>query len=338
MSWLSKTFKNIVKSIKKIGKAIAKPFKKVLGHIGKGMSKVFGKWAPLAMLALNYFTGGIGGMLSSAWEGFGSMAAGAAGSANAVISTIGKIGSAIFSGGNAVGGFVGSISKGLSKGLSSLSEGNFSTAFDSIGDGFSKAFSGEASSQAMADASFKAFQSSTGNAGMALESTSTAQAGAEAFHARDAISFDTIQPVEPGSLLNLAGPEAGSLVGRAEVGSFLGGSPIGDLAGVDFTGAASTSLVPDVDMGAVDELYNEQTGGDTLSKAAKNALNKAFDPEIFTQGSGRYENLFQGSDTSAQGFLDTSGGRTSEGGGLLDGVRGLRQSIEESNRRFARGF
>lgn len=337
MSWLSKTFKKIVNSIKKIGKAIVKPFKKVLGHIGKGMNKVFGKWAPLAMLAINYFTGGIGGMLSSAWEGFGSMAAGAAGSANAVIATIGKIGSAIFSGGNAVGGFVGSISEGLSKGFSSLSKGNFSNAFDSIGDGFSRAFSGEASSQAMSNASFKAFQSSTGNAGMALENTSAAQAGAEAFQSADAINFNAAPSFEPGTLLSGTGPEAGSLIGTAEPGSFLGGSPIGDLADVDFAATASTSLVPDVEMGAVDDLYSDQTGGDSLSNAAKSALKTAFETPTFGESAG-YGQMFQGTDTSAQGFLDRSGGGISAGGSLLDGVQGLRQSIEESNRRFARGF
>jgi hypothetical protein len=317
MGWLSKTFKKIVKSIKKVGKAIAKPFKKVLGAVGKLTTKVFGKWAPLAMMAVGFFTGGVGSLLTSAWQGFGSIAAGAAASTNAIISTLGNIGSTIFNAGNAVGGFVSSISDGISKGFTQVSEGNFSNAADAIGDGFSKAFSGEASSEAMSRASFQAFQDSTGNAGAALQNTSSAQAGAEAFQAKDAINLDVVQP--------------------AEAGSLLGGQPIGDLSTVDFSTPLPETLVPNVELDAVEQLYGEQTGGSTLGDSAKKALKRAFEPEPFEFEQPDFER-FQGADTDAQGQLDRSGGLTSSGGSLLSGVQGLAESIEASRKQFAGGF
>lgn len=337
MSWLSKTFKKIVNSIKKVGKAIAKPFKKVIGAFGKLTTKVFGKWAPLAMMAIGFFTGGVGSLLTSAWEGFGSIAAGAAASTNAIISTLGNIGSTIFNAGNAVGGFVSSISDGISKGFTQISEGNFSNAADAIGDGFSKAFSGEASNQAIADASFKAFQDSTGNAGTALQNTSSAQAGAEAFQAKDAINLDTLGQVEPGSLLSGTGPEVGSLIGSAEPGSLLGGQPIGDLAKIDFSVEGAAALAPDVEMDAVENLYGQQTGGNVLEDSAKKALKKAFSFEPVEFDQPDFES-FQGTATSAAGQLDRSGGQTSAGGSLLGGVQGLAESIERQRQQFARGF
>ncbi len=315
MGWLSKTFKKIVKSVKKVAKAVVKPFKKIAGKLMKGVNKVFGKWAPLAMMAVSFFSGGIGSMLSSAWEGFGSLAAGAAGSTNAIVSAMGNMGSAVFNAGNAVGGFIGSISDGISKGFTDLSKGNFASAGDAISDGFSNAFSGEASAKAVSDASFKAFQSSTNNAGFALENTSSATAGADAFQNKDAINFDTFDPVEPGSLIG-------------------GESPIGDLATQDFTTPKVPSVTDTVDISAADKLFESNTGN-KLGTQAKKALKNAFAPDP-QQPFQEFQPL-QGVDTSAQGFLTRAGGQTS-GGGLLGGVAGLGEAMETSRRQFQGGF
>jgi len=97
MGWFKKKFKQLGRRIKKTFKKFGKAFNKVFGG-------VFKKLGPIGSIALMFLLPGIGQMFSSGLSFIQGGASAMAGSTNAFVSTLGKIGEAIVGQAGSVGG------------------------------------------------------------------------------------------------------------------------------------------------------------------------------------------------------------------------------------------
>jgi len=88
MGWLRKKFKQVGRRIKKVFKGVGKAFNKVFGGL-------FKKLGPIGSIALMFLLPGIGQMFSTGLSWLQGGASAMAGSTNAFVSTLGKIGEAI---------------------------------------------------------------------------------------------------------------------------------------------------------------------------------------------------------------------------------------------------
>lgn len=150
MGFLSKAWKGIKKTVKKVARGAKKLAKRIVtatpwgkklwkegGRLGtkilKGVGKITNALGPVGMIALSVLMP----YAAPLWHGFGAAAA-------ASSSIFGTVGTAIYNGANWVGATMGSMTSGISKGISNLATGKFAAAGDAVTKGFVDAFSGEA--------------------------------------------------------------------------------------------------------------------------------------------------------------------------------------------------
>jgi hypothetical protein len=154
-SGTKKAIKGIAKSVKKVAKKVAysTPLGKkawdLSSKIGEGLMKGVGKIAsklgPVGTMALSFVLAPVmGPMIGALWSGFGAGAASMAASANVFASTLGSVGSGIFATGNFIGGTLGAMGNAVTQSASNVMAGNFSGAASSFATNMTNAFTGKA--------------------------------------------------------------------------------------------------------------------------------------------------------------------------------------------------
>lgn len=360
MGFFSKVWKGIKGAVKKVAKGVKKVAKGIVtsipggqklwkegGRLGKkvmkGIGKVAGKLGPVGMMALSFVLAPVmAPALSSMWAGFGAGAASMAGSANALVAALGNVGSGIFAAGNFIGGTIGAMGEALTQGASNVMQGNFSGALKAFSSNMGSALSGEA--------------------GMATVNSMAAQAANTA-----GTLLGQSVPIDPTANL-MQDASVTAVQSGVDPALAAGHQPLNfDMTqGVapDFTGAtvnpyslessaqlATTGKVGDLSLTEQSALIRHGTEGvqaiqpsaTQVSGGTQESLKRAYDAGKSLLGGGNtgvvpFETegvqapVVPGAITSAKvgNGTTTGGGVGSAGFSLLSGVRGLEQSIRNS--------
>ena len=210
MGLLSKAWKGVKKAVKTVAKGVKKVAKgittslpggqklwKASGKLGKNIMKGISKIGPVGMIAIQAILSvtGVGAIiastLSTMWSGFGTAAAAAAQSANALVSAIGTVGSGLYATGNFIAGTLGAVGNAVSEGASQLASGNFSAAANAFGSNLGSALSGEAGMASVHAAAAQAASASGTLLGQGMEGVQATIAESSASGlGPDALNFD----------------------------------------------------------------------------------------------------------------------------------------------------
>ena len=367
MGWLSKAWKGIKGAVKGIAKGIKKVAKGIVtsipggqklwkagGKLGKkvmaGLGKLTAKLGPIGTMALSFVLAPIiGPAISGLWGGFGAGAAAMAGSANALVSTLGSVGSGIFAAGNFVGGTLGALGNAVTEGASQVMAGNFSGALTSFSTNVSSALTGKAGMASVNAAAAQAAQAAGTLAGQGVTASEAVLGGMDPSFAaenlgKDALGFDVSKAGEF-SIESLSNVSPSQISGVSDVG--LNGVGIPDILSPEqMMQQATTGKVGALTFAENDALSRFGTEGvKALQPGATNAAASSFSnvKEAYKvgksllgggQGSGGYsasleplQDTLESVDLSAPA---NGGGVGSAGFSLLSGVRGLENSVRNS--------
>lgn len=341
MGILSKAWKGLKKTVKKVARGAKKLAKKIayadptgLGKkawdfsskvgkkVMKGVGKVVNALGPVGMIALSI----IAPYAAPLWSAFGAAAA-------ASTSIWGTIGQAIYTAGNWVGGTLGAMTQGISKGISQLASGSFSKAGSSVVQGFAKAFSGEAGKagvKAGVEAATKsAIQSAAG------KSVMDQVTGEIAKDMGMGTTAPTVPTDEVGNQMLSKGPEPFSVDKAAGLDNYAP-APASDALtpSVGERLNTATSLGPISNTQAKAAITNTPQSGSLLSKAGKVAKSLLAGGQqqsiqsvapVGDPGGNRF-----GGDAFARGGIGSAGGQ------FL--TEQQRQALQLSEQQLTRGF
>ena len=359
-SGTKKAVKGIARSVKKVAKkvAYATPLGKKLWDLSskvgkgimKGIGKISAKLGPVGMMALSFVLAPVmGPMVSSLWSGFGAGAAAMATSANAFVSTLGSIGSGIFAGGNFIGGTLGAMGNAVTEGAANIMKGNFSDAASAFATNMSNAFTGKAGMAAVNQAaaqsalaagnlagSTDALTASTGNFGI----DQTASFNAEVAANQAGLSTDLMAnaPADFSSLQAVTNNGTVAGLNPLDVTAQTAVAGTQELAGQALYGKAGNLTLTEQDaymkFGA-EGVKAIQPGFDNSGSNLLDKAKKAKDLYDNLSGGGAAGGGYQPYVPQAiksQSIQNAGGvsGTGSSGFSLLGGVRGLAQSIRNS--------
>ena len=359
-SGTKKAVKGIARSIKKVAKkvAYATPLGKKLWDLSskvgkgimKGIGKISAKLGPVGMMALSFVLAPVmGPMISSLWSGFGAGAAAMATSANAFVSTLGSIGSGVFATGNFIGGTLGAMGNAITESASNVMAGNFSGAASSFATNMTNAFTGKAgmaavnagAAQAAMTAgnlagSTDALTASTGNFGI----DQTAGFNAEVAANQAGLSTDLMAnaPADFSSLQAVTNNGTVAGLNPLDVTAQTAVAGTQELAGQALYGKAGNLTLTEQDaymkFGA-EGVKAIQPGFDNSGSNLLDKAKKAKDLYDNLSGGGAAGGGYQPYVPQAiksQSIQNAGGvsGTGSSGFSLLGGVRGLEQSIRNS--------
>ncbi len=302
MGLLSKAWKGIKKTVKKAAKGVKKLASKswkAVKKVGKkalgAVAKISDKLGPLGMIGLSV----LAPYAATLWQSFGAASAAAGG-------FWGSVGSAVYNAGNFVSGTIGSMTSGISEAIGNIASGSFKAAGDSLVQGFSNAFTGQAGSAAMTEAANAATQ-------MAL---------------KDAAASAVTQFSQAPTGFMDATPVAGQSMGVP-----MGGSQT--MQGLSSTGTTQVALQSATNVGA-ETMAGSVAGGSLLSKVAD--VGSALLQTDFSGGQTGYQPITSGGGMGLFGTVGAQGqgGIGSGGGEFLSDA--MRKQIQEQSMRMQRGF
>jgi hypothetical protein len=339
---------------------------KVGEGIMKGVGKLSAKLGPVGMMALSFVLAPVmGPMVSSLWAGVSGAAGTLASSAATFMSSLGSVGSAIVSGvttaangiyaaGNFIGGTLGAMGNAITEGAANVMAGNFSGAASSFATNMTNAFTGKAGMAAV-----HAGQAVSGTLASDAASTVTNTQGAAL--QRDGIFLSS--PVN--APVDISGLTADQLANQTALGiapgqaateaatAALTSSPVAEAA---FLGGPSQAALDSqvaqygmtsAQMSAIPDAANGFVMGGKLSAqavASGNIASKSSLLDKAKKAKDLYDNLSGGGAAGggyqpyvpkaiqSQSIQNAGGvsGTGSSGFSLLSGVRGLEQSIRNS--------
>jgi hypothetical protein len=278
------------------------------------------------------------------WSAFGAAAGAAAGAG----SIWGTIGTAIYNGANWVGGTLSSMTSGISKGISTVIDGGFKglangslgTAGEQVMSGLTKAFTGQAGTQAVATgvANSAALNAAADVAGQSVWKQATSQiyddVVGNSINIHDTEMNKAIdknlQPYDPTKPEFLQTPQASQAPSAIEQ-QIASGKTTADAATVARANVNNSALT----QSSGGTYGTSGAGTSLLSKASKVAkgLATGFDGEA-------YQSAYQPvGDVGGQKFktgINGQGGIGSGGGQFLS--QSMLQMMQETQQRMARGF
>jgi hypothetical protein len=359
-SGTKKAIKGVARSVKKVAKkvAYATPLGKkawdLSSKIGKGIMKGIGKISsklgPVGMMALSFVLAPVmGPMISSLWSGFGAGAASLAASANVFASTLGSVGSGIFATGNFIGGTLGAMGNAVTQSASNVMAGNFSGAASSFATNMTNAFTGKAGMAAVNAGAAQAALAS----GNLVGSTDALTAQTGSFGVDQTAGFNAeVAGNQAGlstDLLTNAPTDLSSLQTITNKGSLAGVNPLDvtaqtsvagtqELAGQSLYGKAGELSLTEQDAfmkyGAegVKAIQPSAVKPMDFGEAAKRASTAKDLLGGGGQGDGYQPYTPKAIQSQAIKGASNASGQGSSGFSLLGGVRGLEESLRNSQR------
>ena len=344
-----------------LGKKLWDLSSKVGKGIMKGIGKISSKLGPVGMMALSFVLAPVmGPMVTSLWGSVSSIAGGIASQAATFVSSLGSVGTAIVNGvttaangiyaaGNFVGGTIDAMSRAITEGASNVMAGRFSDAATSFATNMSSAFTGEAGMAAVNQAaaqsalaagnlagSTDALTASTGNFGI----DQTASFNAEVAANQAGLSTDLMAnaPADFSSLQAVTNNGTVAGLNPLDVTAQTAVAGTQELAGQALYGKAGNLTLTEQDaymkFGA-EGVKAIQPGFDNSGSNLLDKAKKAKDLYDNLSGGGAAGGGYQPyvpqaiKSQSIQNAGEVSG-TGSSGFSLLGGVRGLEQSIRNS--------
>ena len=349
-SGLKKVVKKVAKGVKKVAKGVVTAIPmgqkiwKTAGKIGTKVMEGIGKLGPVAIIAAQVLLSvtGVGAAaaaaLGSMWSGFGAVAASAAANGGLIASTLGNIGTAIFNAGNFIGGTLGAMGNAITEGGSQLLQGNIAGASEAFMSNMTSALSGEAGMGAMNAAAAQAAEAAGINLG-SIDASTAVQNGVSPDFASEHLTNGPIQQDFQG--LDLGTPSVEDIaqsgadafaptslegIAQEELYGKAGGLTFAENGVLLDHGADGVkALQPGAPSAGkqIDDALNEK-----VESTAKNYLESYLNPQAEVNNG---EALGTGYKAKAINASKTTGGGTgSEGFSLLKGVRGLEESVRNS--------
>lgn len=362
---VKKAVKAVAKGVKKVAKGVVTSLPggqklwKAGGKLGKKVMKAVGKLGPVGIMAVQVLLSATGlgaaiaASLSSAWGSFGAMAASAAASGSAVASALGTIGSGLYAAGNWAMGTLGAVGSAFTEGAGQIMQGEFSAGLQAFSSNMSSALTGEAGMAAVnAGAAQAAVASGTqlggsitsdtiataAEQGVAVDGSFAGELGNAPFDAEAAVKAG----MDPSQAFKMQEVQASKLTlsntsPQITAPEIL--SPT-QIAQESITGKASTLTFAEqgtfIDHGA-EGVRAIQPGASSVATQSTNTAKSVYDTAKKISGLGGYDESTGGTSllapagkSKAISSASVGGGKGSEGFSLLSGVKGLEQSLRNS--------
>lgn len=333
MGFLSKLWKNVKGVVKKVARTIKKVAKKIVTSlpggdklwklgtkigtkIKEGIGKFVSAIGPVGMIALSFVIGPAAGAL---WNSFGAGAAAMAGSANALVATLGNVGSGIFAAGNFISGTLGAVGEAIVGGAKNVIAGDgFGAALKTFSTNMSSALTGQAGMTAV-------------NAGSAAAAASNiaADAGFDALATPIGTPGVNMSPATDPSLLSPIEQQ----LNAATVNSG-GVDPLTSGAGINMSPATDPTLNP------LQAQLNTATAEAQLGGANPGGTTETVDKDSPSSPSGEapeyggFSPVIPTLRSAVAADPNKGGGTGSSGFSLLSGVKGLEESLRASQRQM----
>jgi hypothetical protein len=284
------------------------------------------------------------------WAGMGTMAAAAAANGGLIASTLGNIGTGIFAAGNFIGGTLGAMGAAVSEGGSQLLAGNITGASEAFMSNMTAALSGEAGMTAVNAAAAQAAQAAGTQIG-SLTAEEAIAGGVGPLEAADGTVFQS-KPLQldasviDAQNLNLSDAADFTNLGQ-DAATELAGGPIKSLEAItqeELYGKAGELTLAEhgtyLDFGA-EGVKAIQPG----ATSATSAIDEELGDKVESYAKKKLESYLSGSSSTtasastpyrALNLKSTNpkssnvGGQGSSGFSLLSGVRGLENSVRNS--------